>query len=60
VLQLDRLIGSIANNALITNCLLLLKYHKLNPYVPHIRLYGAASQVCFAHGSCSSRSAESK
>lgn len=31
VLQLGRLIGNIANNAIITNCLLLLKYHRLNP-----------------------------
>jgi hypothetical protein len=34
VLQLGRLIGNIANNAIITNCLLLLKYHRLNPYAP--------------------------
>lgn len=32
VLQLGRLIANIANNAIITNCLLLLKYHRLNPY----------------------------
>lgn len=33
VLNLGRIIGNVANNNIITNCCLLLKYHRLNSYV---------------------------
>ncbi len=60
VLQLGRLIANIANNAIITNCLLLLKYHRLNPYAHSAPLIQADNHPSHLRRSPLGTSAERK